>query len=111
MISLMERLAEAAVRIGMIESTFGISADYLFNKDKGNITADVWNFQKNQEEANKVHVKGGVNYFLFKNRFLSAGVDNLLNSRRRGGYVGVGMRFEDEDFKYLLGTLPRISMQ
>jgi hypothetical protein len=41
----------------------------------------------------------------------SAGRDNLLNSRRRGGYVGVAKRFEDEVFTYLPGTLPRIAMQ
>jgi phospholipid/cholesterol/gamma-HCH transport system substrate-binding protein len=106
-----KRFGDAAVRIGMIESTFGAGADYFFNEDKGRITAEVWDLQKNEENASSPHVKVGASYFLFKNLFLSAGGDNLLNSRRRGGYVGVGMRFEDEDFKYLLGTLPRIAVQ
>ena len=53
----------------------------------------------------------GVDYFLFKNLFVSAGADNVLNKKWRGGYAGVGVRFEDEDLKYLFGTLPRISTE
>ena len=53
----------------------------------------------------------GIDYFLFKNLFVSAGADNILSDRWRGGYAGVGLRFEDQDLKYLFGTLPRISTQ
>jgi phospholipid/cholesterol/gamma-HCH transport system substrate-binding protein len=101
-----KRFSDAAVRVGLFENTFGVGADYFFNGDKGKVTADVWDFGKNEEHANNPHVKAGVNYFLFKNLFLSAGGDNLMNSKLRGGYVGMGLRFEDEDFKYLLGTMP-----
>ena len=54
------------------------------------------------------HVKFGVEHFVFKNLFLSAGLDNILNKKWCGGYVGVGVRFEDEDFKYLPDALPII---
>ena len=53
----------------------------------------------------------GVNYFMSRNLFVSAGGDNLLNRKYRGGYVGMGVRFEGGDFKYLMGTIPRISTQ
>jgi len=49
-----------------------------------------------------------VEHFVFKNIFMSAGADNILNKKWLGGYVGMGVRFEDEDFKYLFGTLPKI---
>ena len=49
-----------------------------------------------------------MDYFIFKNFFVSAGADNILNKKWRGGYAGIGMRFEDEDLKYLFGTMPRI---
>ena len=32
----------------------------------------------------------GIDYFIFKHVFLSAGGDNLLNKKRRGAYVGAG---------------------
>jgi phospholipid/cholesterol/gamma-HCH transport system substrate-binding protein len=104
-----KRFGDAALRIGLFENTFGAGGDYFFNNDKGRIFAEVWDIQKDEEKAKNAHVKVGVNYFLFKNLFVSGGGDNLMNSKRRGGYVGLGMRFEDDDFKYLLGTVPKIS--
>ncbi len=94
-----KRFDNAAVRLGLFESTFGMGGDYFFNTDKGKIAVDVWDFQKNEENAKTVHLKAGVSYFLFRNLFLSAGGDNLMSKRYRGGYVGMGVRFEEQDFK------------
>lgn len=44
-------------------------------------------------------------------KYYILGADNIFNKKWLGGYVGMGVRFEDEDFKYLLGTIPRISTQ
>ncbi|MBI4680771.1 MAG: hypothetical protein HY753_06105 [Nitrospirae bacterium] len=87
---------------------FGIGADYFFLKDKAKLSADVWDFGSDEENAKRPHAKIGVDYFIFKHVFLSAGGDNLLNKKRRGAYVGAGVRFEDEDFKYLFGTIPKV---
>lgn len=106
-----KRFGDAALRIGLTESTFGVGGDYFFNNDKGKISADVWDFSKDENYSKNPHIKVGVDYFLFKNLFLSAGGDNLLNKKWRGGYVGAGVRFEDEDFKYLFSTLPSIPMK
>ncbi len=104
-----KRFGNAAVRIGLKENTFGAGGDYFFNDDKIRISADVWDFSKDEEGAKNPHVRVGMEYFLFRNLFVGAGADNLLNKKSNGGYVGIGVRFEDEDFKYLLGTVPRIS--
>ncbi len=106
-----KRFGDAAVRVGLTESTFGMGGDYFFNDDRGKITADIWDFSNDEEDAKNPHVKVGVDYFIFKNIFLSAGADNIMNKKWSGGYIGMGVRFEDEDFKYLLGTMPRISAQ
>ncbi len=94
-----KRFDNAAVRLGLFENTFGVGGDYFFNDNKGKISVDVWDFQKYEENAKTVHVKAGANYFLFKNLFVSAGGDNLLSNRYRGGYVGMGVRFGAEDFR------------
>jgi phospholipid/cholesterol/gamma-HCH transport system substrate-binding protein len=94
-----KRFDNAAVRLGLFENTFGVGGDYFFSNDKGKITVDVWDVQKIEENAKTVHLKAGVSYFLFKNLFLNAGGDNLLSNRYRGAYVGMGVRFEGEDFK------------
>ena len=101
-----KRYHDLAMRLGLTESTFGAGADYFFNDDKGRAAIDIWDFSSDDEGAQNPHVRVGVDYYLFKNLFVSAGADNLLNSKRRGGYAGFGVRFEDEDFKYLLGTMP-----
>jgi len=106
-----KRFDDLALRIGLTENTFGAGADYFFMNDKGKITADIWDFSNDEEDAKNPHVRVGVDYFFFKNLFLSAGADNIMNKKWRGGYAGVGVRFEDEDIKYLFGTLPKISAQ
>jgi len=103
-----KRFGDAAVRIGLTENTFGIGGDYFFSADKGKITTDIWDFSNDEESSGNPHLKVGVEHFIFKKLFLSAGVDNILNKKWRGGYVGAGVRFEDEDFKYLFSALPKI---
>jgi phospholipid/cholesterol/gamma-HCH transport system substrate-binding protein len=103
-----ELFKDTALRIGITESTFGAGADYFFNKDKAKASVDIWDLSNDEEGSKNPHVKVGVDYFLFKNVFVTAGADNVLNKKWRGGYAGVGVRFEDEDFKYLFGNLPRI---
>jgi phospholipid/cholesterol/gamma-HCH transport system substrate-binding protein len=105
------RLKDVALRIGLTENTFGIGGDYFFNNDKGRVTTDIWDFSNDEEGSKSPHVKVGVDYFIFRNLFVSAGADNILNKKWRGGYAGIGLRFEDEDFKYLFGTIPRVSLK
>ncbi|MEW6570676.1 MAG: MlaD family protein [Nitrospirota bacterium] len=104
-----KRFQDIALRVGLTENTFGLGADYFFNDDRGRVVADIWDFSNDEEGAKNPHLKIGVDYFLFKHLFISAGADNILNRKGRGGYAGIGLRFEDEDLKYLFGTIPRIS--
>jgi phospholipid/cholesterol/gamma-HCH transport system substrate-binding protein len=106
-----KRFGDIALRAGLTENTFGLGADYFLNNDRAKLTADAWDFSKDEEGAHSPHLRVGIDYFVFKNIFVSAGADNILNKKWRGGYAGVGVRFEDEDLKYLFGTLPRISTQ
>lgn len=103
------RYHDAALRLGVTESTFGAGMDYFFFDDKLRFSADIWDFDSDEEGSNDPHLKFGFDYFVFKNLFVSVGADNILNERWRGGYAGLGLRIEDEDFKYLLGTLPSIN--
>lgn len=103
-----KRFKDIALRIGLTENTFGAGGDYFFMSDKAKLSLDVWDFSRDEEGAKNPHAKVGVDYFIFKNVFLSAGADNILNKKRRGVYAGAGLRFEDEDFKYLFGTIPKI---
>ncbi|MEW6214731.1 MAG: MlaD family protein [Nitrospirota bacterium] len=103
-----KRFKDVALRMGLTENTFGAGADYFFYKDRGRITTDIWDLSNDEEGAKNPHVRAGVDYFIFKYIFLSAGVDNIMNRKWRGGYAGIGLRFEDEDFKYVFGAAPTI---
>jgi hypothetical protein len=93
-----------------MESTFGFGADYFFYDDSGMIKIDVWDLDAEEAKAEYAHVRAGVDYRLFKYLFISSGIDNILNSNRRGIYVGGGLKFEDKDFKYIFGKSPNISL-
>lgn len=101
-----KRFEDFAIRIGMLENTFGFGADYFFNYGKGRVRMDVWDFSADEAGADSAHVKIGLEYNVFKNLFISSGIDNILNSDSRGIYIGGGLRFEDEDLKYLLSLSP-----
>jgi len=103
-----KRFKDVALRIGLTENTFGLGGDYFFYNDRGKVTADIWDFSHDEQGARSPHLRVGVDYFIFKHLFVSAGADNILNKNWRGGYAGIGMRFEDEDLKYLFSTMPRI---
>jgi phospholipid/cholesterol/gamma-HCH transport system substrate-binding protein len=102
------RYKDVALRLGLTENTFGAGADYFFHQNRGKITVDAWDFSNDEEHSKSPHIKAGVDYFIFKNLFVSAGIDNILNSKWRGGYAGVGLRIEDQDLKYMLGSIPAV---
>lgn len=100
-----KRFYNTVFRVGLTENTFGLGADQYFLNDRLKLTMDAWDFSGDQEGADDPHVKVGADYFFYKRLFLSAGYDNIFNDDRGGVYVGGGVRFEDEDFKYLLNTI------
>jgi phospholipid/cholesterol/gamma-HCH transport system substrate-binding protein len=105
-IQLAKRFEDFVVRIGMIENTFGLGADYFFHDEKGKVSLNAWDFSADEFKADNAHVKIGLDYKIFKNLFVSSGIDNLMNSDRRGIFIGGGLKFEEEDLKYLLSLSP-----
>lgn len=106
-----KRFRDTALRIGMTENTFGLGADQFLLDDKMKLSLDAWDFGKNEFSAKSPHVRLGVDFFVFKHLFLTGGMDNLFNEETRSPFVGGGLRFEDEDFKYLFGAVPKVPGQ
>jgi len=105
------RFDDFVLRVGLMESTFGFGADYFFMDERGRLKFDMWDMSAKEAQADNAHMRIGLDYNIFKFIFVSGGVDNLLNSNRRGIYVGGGLKFEDEDFKYLFGSAPGVSLK
>jgi len=100
-----KRFGDTVLRLGLVENTFGFGIDQFFMHDRLKLTADLWDFSGEQEGADNPHVKVGADYFFYRRLYLSAGYDNIFNSDRAGVYFGGGVRFEDEDFKYLMSNI------
>ncbi len=101
-----KRWGNLALRLGLIESTGGAGADYFAFDDRLKFSVDAFNFNSTEPENLHAHVKLTANYSLNKTLFLNAGYDNILNVRRALPFVGLGLRFDDEDLKYLMGSVP-----
>ncbi len=101
-----KRWGNLALRMGLIESRGGIGADYFAFSDKVKFSLDAWNFSSTEPGNLNTHMKASLNYTINKLLLLNAGYDNFLNSDRAAAFVGVGLRFDDDDLKYLLGSVP-----
>ena len=102
------RFKDTILRIGFIESTFGVGADQYMLNDRVRFSADAWDFGEDEYLSENPHVKLALDLFITRNIFLSGGYDNVFNSEYNGYFVGAGMRFEDEDLKYVLGSMPSL---
>ena len=101
-----KRWGNLALRLGMIESTGGVGADYFAYNDRLKFSVDAWNFNSNEPNNERAHVKLTSNYGLNKVLYLQAGFDNILNPHLSTPFLGIGLWFDDEDLKYLFGSVP-----
>lgn len=98
-----KRWAGFVLRGGIIESTGGLGADYYLWKDRIKLSTDIFDFGKDRDP----HLKAGGKLFFRKNFYIQAGVDDILGkSDDRAFFGGAGLRFSDEDLKYLVGSVP-----
>ncbi len=98
------RFKNTALRIGVTDNTFGAGVDQFYMNDRLKLSLDAWDFSAKEAFAKHAHLRAGAQYFLFKNIYLNAGWDNPLNAHWSGPFIGGGLRFEDEDLKYLFGV-------
>lgn len=100
-------LDNMAVRVGLFDSTGGAGVDYKFN-DRLTFTGEAFDFGKRRDDNPHVRLFGEYTFRkeqkLSPRLFITTGVDNALNDT--AFIIGGGIRWRDEDLKYLLGSLP-----
>jgi phospholipid/cholesterol/gamma-HCH transport system substrate-binding protein len=100
-------LDDLALRVGLIDSTGGIGADYTLN-DRIRITGEAFDFGKRRDDLPHLRLLGEYTFRKEKGHtprlFFSTGIDNALNDT--AFVFGGGLRWEDQDLKYLLGSIP-----
>jgi phospholipid/cholesterol/gamma-HCH transport system substrate-binding protein len=101
-------IAPFAVRLGMIDSSGGAGVDYFFN-NRIRATGEVFDFGHRSGDNNP-HIRLFGEYVFRQEKpttptiFIRSGVDNVLN--HTAFTFGGGIRWRDDDLKYLLGSIP-----
>ena len=101
-----KRFGNLAFRMGLIESTGGVGADYYAFDDRFKFSLDAWNSNSKEVGNERAHLKATADVKLGKVLFMNAGYDNALNAKHAAGFVGLGLRFDDDDLKYFMGSVP-----
>lgn len=100
-------LDNIAVRVGLFDSTGGVGADYRYN-DRIRVTGEAFDFGGKRDENPHLRLFG--EYIVRKEQprtpqlFVRTGVDNPFNDI--SFIFGGGIRWRDDDLKYLLGSVP-----
>ena len=100
-----KRFDNLLLRAGLIESTGGFGIDYFSDNDRLTFSADAYDFNAvNDVRGENSHLRVGVRYRMLKHLEFFGGWDNFANSESQTLYFGVGMRFIDNNLKYVLGS-------
>jgi len=100
-------LGDFGVRLGLFDNTGGAGIDYRVS-DRLRVTGEAFDFGSKRDD--KPHFRGFAEYVVKKETprtptiFVTSGFDNPLNDR--AFTIGAGIRWRDEDLKYLLGSVP-----
>ncbi len=98
-----KRYQNILVRGGIIENTGGLGIDYFMYKDRLKLSADIYDFNsENDYRGDNPHLDLKARYLYLKHLEFLAGIDNIINSDARQFFLGIGVKFKDNDLKALL---------
>ncbi|MDR1044646.1 MAG: MlaD family protein [Candidatus Adiutrix sp.] len=93
------RYYDMVVRGGLIESGAGLGLDYYLDEDKLRLTLEA--FSGDFDE--RPHLRAEASYNIWKIFYFNLGYDDFISDQHRASpYFGLGLRFNDDDLKYLL---------
>jgi phospholipid/cholesterol/gamma-HCH transport system substrate-binding protein len=100
-------LQPLSVRIGLFDSTGGGGIDYQYN-NRLRFTGEAFDFSRRYDPNPHLRMYGE---YIFRHEkpnapqlFVTSGVDNVFN--KTAFTLGGGIRWRDDDLKYLLGSVP-----
>ena len=100
-----KRYDNLLLRAGVIESTGGVGVDYFMNHDRLKFSGEIFDFNAvNDVRGTRAHLKAQVRYQMLKHLELYGGWDNFLNPQSQNIFLGLGLRFIDNDLKYTMGA-------
>ncbi len=100
-VMLARRIYFATFRFGIKDSTGGVGLDLHFWDDRFELSTDIYNFNGNVFPF----LKETVAVEFLKNLYLIGGITDALNPRR-DFFLGLMLRFDDQDLKTILPFVP-----
>lgn len=97
-----QRIGPLVGRFGIKESTGGVGLDLLLLDDRLELVQDFFGFGETVRPRWRVFLS----YAFVKRLWLLGGVDDILSGDRREYFVGLNLRFNDEDLKTILPFAP-----
>jgi phospholipid/cholesterol/gamma-HCH transport system substrate-binding protein len=90
---------------GLIENTGGVQVDYGIVPNRFWLAFEAYDFSRELEL--EPHLRLTARWFPWKGVYFQAGYDDPLVGDFRSPFVGAGVRWSDDDLKYLLGSIPK----
>jgi len=104
-----KRFYFATLRFGIIEDTGGVGFNLHALNDRFELKTDIFNFGARDYLGNPLlfKIKSMISFEPVRHFYLHAGVEDPLNWKKglMTFSVGGGLKFNDDDLKYLLGTM------
>lgn len=99
-----------AFRFGLFENSAGVGVDYdiPFTTEKFRWVTTLEAFDLagwNRKDDRRPHIKWINKVFMMKNLYVTFGADDFVSKRNANAFFGAGIRFGDNDIKYLLSSL------
>ncbi len=95
-----KRFSFLTLRAGIFESSGGVGADVDFWAERLQLTFEAFDFARDEGPA---HLKLSAQWRFLKHFFVTVGLDDFIDTEgREDVFVGGGIRFLDEDLKFLL---------
>ncbi len=94
-----------ALWAGLIENTGGVQVDYSLLDRRFWLTFEAFDFGRERDLDPHLRLTGQWNFH--RNLYLKAGYDDPLVDEFKSPFFGAGVRWSDDDLKYLLGSAPK----
>ncbi len=98
------RFGASQIRAGIFESTGGLAADYGLFDEKFWLSLEAFDFGRQDDLDPRFRLTG--KWRVHPNVYLMGGFDDFLVNENESLFLGAGVRWNDDDLKYLLGSLP-----
>lgn len=92
-------------RAGLVESSAGLGVDYSLFDRRLWLTLDAFNFDREGDLAPQLRL--ATRFHLNDHVYLLGGLDDFLEGDRDSIFLGAGITWNDDDLKYLIGSVPK----